>query len=116
MKKLILIPALLITACSSTPQMSPVIPLANDIFVTTSKSYDPDEALKVALYTADKTCRTWSKRYVVNEIKKSYKGKLQEGTKDALNAISTLSILTGNGGVSFSSKDDYQVRLTFACE
>lgn len=107
--------AVILAGCA-TSKPANVVPMAGGTYKTTGISESEDDALKVALASAESTCGKRNMRHVVSNQETKYKGVVSEQTNRNLNKASELASLAGVYIPGLGGDDDYQVTLTFACE
>jgi hypothetical protein len=115
--KLIAVTAAIILCGCATPELGTVIPMEGGIYQVDGLSSNKDEALKSALYTAEKTCSAQHKRHIIIGQKTQYKGVVSQDTNRAIDNIAqAVANSTGKWVPSLSNDGDYRVTLSFKCE
>lgn len=113
----ITITALIALSGCTTPQLGTVIPMEGGVYQVDGLSSNKDEALKSALYTAEKTCSAQRKRHIVTGQKTQYKGVVSQDTNRAIdNFAQVVANSTGKWVPTLSNDDDYRVTLSFKCD
>lgn len=110
--------ATMLSGCSSTTEMTNVIPREGGIYEVVATGEDKQETLSSALSASQTECRQRGMRFVVVDRKEEYKGVLgTEGTSKAVDTVSGIvTATTGNYVPSLSRDDDYRVTMLFKCE
>lgn len=118
MWKILLIAAgLAVLGGCASPKLGNVLPMEGGVYQVDGLAANSDDAMKSALYTAEKSCSAQNKRHVIVGQKTQYKGVLSQDTNRTVeNVAQTVATMTGKWIPTLSSDDDYRITLTFKCE
>lgn len=115
MKSLLILP-LIFMAAGCAPGVH-VIPKEKGIYEILAYRGNENDALEVALWKANKTCKKSKQALVVLDKSVTYHGVLtQEANKLAKNLQNSLSQIAQQPIPGPSTNEDYHAHLTFRCE
>lgn len=111
MKKLPLLSLIFLAGCAKVGTTIP----GESSNIAIGTGYTEIAALEMAVVTAEKHCDKHAKRHVIDGQKTTYKGILDEQSR---NATDTASVIASYAGVyipPLGNDDDYQVKAEFRC-
>lgn len=105
-----------LTGCASQ-KLGTVIPQPDGMYQVMGTGAAKNDALEMALHTAETTCRKVQRRHVVLAQNTKYKGLVSEDANATLNKASEFAAAFAGAWLpTLSNDDDYQVTLAVRCD